>query len=72
MGIRCPGEIALTGFGNITSLKIATVDQNPELQGKLAARYLIDFAEGKRSDETMIDELIPTSLVNPELIPARR
>ena len=72
MGIRCPGEIALTGFGNITQLKIATVDQNPELQGKLAARYLIDFAEGKLSDAAMIDELVPTSLVNPELIPARR
>ena len=72
MGIRCPGEIALTGFGNITPLKIATVDQNPELQGKLAARYLIDFAEGKLSDDTMIDEQVPTSLVNPELIPARR
>ena len=69
LGISCPGQIGLTGFGNITQLKIATVDQNPELQGKLAAKYLIDFAEGKKSDENMVDELVPTSLVNLECIP---
>ena len=71
LGISCPGEIGLTGFGNTLQLKIATVDQNPELQGKLAARYLIDFAEGKQSGETMIDELVPTSLVNLESLPVR-
>ena len=72
IGISCPGQIGLTGFGNITQLKIATVDQNPEMQGKLAARYLIDFAEGKQSDEIMIDELIPTTLVNLENLPLIR
>ena len=69
LGISCPGDIGLTGFGNTTGLKIANVDQNQELQGRLAARYLIDFAEGKLSDETMIDELVPTSLVNIEHLP---
>lgn len=72
LGIRCPGEIGLTGFGSTLEMKIPTVDQNPELQGKLAARYLIDFAEGKRSDETMTDELVPVSLANLENLPAVR
>ena len=71
IGITCPGEIGLTGFGCISPLKIANVDQNPELQGKLAARYLIDFAEKKLSDETMIDEIIPTSLVHIENLPVK-
>ena len=69
MGICCPGEIGLTGFGNTLQFNIATVDQNPELQGRLAARYLIDFAEGKLSDETMIDELVPTALTKREYLP---
>ena len=72
MGIRCPGEIGLTGFGNVGPMKIASVDQNQELQGKMAARYLIDFHEGKLSDETMIDDLVATSLVHLENIPPVR
>ena len=64
MGLSIPGETALTGFGNITSQQIPTVDQHPEVQGQLAARFLIDFAEGKLSDSTMIDEKIPATLVN--------
>ena len=69
MGISCPGKIGLTGFGNTIGLKIANVNQNQELQGRLAARYLIDFAEGKLSDETMIDELVPTALTKREYLP---
>ena len=69
IGISCPGEIGLTGFGNTLQFNIATVDQNQELQGRLAARYLIDFAEGKLSDETMIDELVPTALTKREYLP---
>ena len=42
--IKCPGDIALTGFGNVTQLPIASVNQNPERQGELAARYLIEHA----------------------------
>ena len=72
MGISWPGEIGLTGFGNVGPMKIASVDQNQELQGKLAARYLIDFHEGKLSDETMIDDLVATSLVHLENIPPVR
>jgi len=69
LGISCPGEIGLTGFGNTSWLKIANVDQNQGLQGRLAARYLIDFAEGKLSDETMIDELVPAALTKREYLP---
>lgn len=69
LGISCPGEIGLTGFGNTSYLKIMNVDQNQELQGRLAARYLIDFAEGKLSDETMVDELVPTTLTKREYLP---
>ena len=42
--LECPGQIALTGFGNISPLPIANVDQAPERQGELAARYLIEHA----------------------------
>lgn len=69
LGISCPGDIGLTGFGNTSWLKIANVDQNQGLQGRLAARYLIDFAEGKLSDEAMIDELVPTALTKREYLP---
>ena len=69
LGRSCPGEIGLTGFGNGQIMKIGNVDQNPELQGKLAAQYLIDLAEGKLSNESMIDELVPTALVNLENLP---
>ncbi|MBO4646795.1 MAG: LacI family DNA-binding transcriptional regulator [Lentisphaeria bacterium] len=69
LGVSCPGKIGLTGFGNTTNLKIANVDQNQELQGTLAARFLIDFAEGKLSDETMIDELVPATLTKREYLP---
>ena len=69
MGISCPGQIGLTGFGNTAWLKIANVDQNQGLQGRLAARYLIDFAEGKLSDETMIDELVQATPVNIDRLP---
>ena len=36
LGVEIPGKIALTGFGDVTHLPIATVNQNPERQGELA------------------------------------
>lgn len=68
LGIDCPGSIALTGFGNVTHLPIANVNQNPERQGELAARYIIEYAaSGKCSAPPL--EHIETSLTGVEHIP---
>ena len=67
LGIDCPGKIALTGFGNITLLPIASVNQDPERQGELAARALTsaDSRRGKIAET----ELVDTSLTGLEYIP---
>jgi len=70
LGVDCPGKITLTGFGNVTPLPIANVNQNPERQGELAARYLIDYAlTGKMS--APLCERVETSLTGVEYIPIR-
>lgn len=73
LGISCPGSIALTGFGNITMLPIATVDQNAEYQGQLAARKLIGMEQEERqfSAEDSRIELVETTLVKTDHIPIR-
>ena len=68
LGIECPGKIALTGFGNITSLPIASVDQHPERQGELAARGVIEKFHHPESSFPLV-EFVEASLVNTELIP---
>ena len=68
LGVEIPGKIALTGFGDVTHLPIATVNQSPERQGELAARHLIDRNEDP-SLEVPREELVETSLVNEECIP---
>ena len=68
LGIACPGEIALTGFGNVTLLPIATVNQEPERQGELAARYLIRFQEEGEPEEP-VNEYVETKLLGIEEIP---
>jgi DNA-binding LacI/PurR family transcriptional regulator len=68
LGIECPGEIALTGFGNVTCLPIATVEQKPELQGRMAARYLIRFHAGSNLKKP-VDETVDTELTGLEHIP---
>ena len=65
LGVDCPGKIALTGFGNITLLPIASVDQAPERQGELAARFLASFQEDEREKLQLVD----TSLTGVEHIP---
>lgn len=67
LGIDCPGKIALTGFGNITLLPIASVNQDPERQGELAARYLA--SAGGKPGKTPEMELVDTSLTGLEHIP---
>jgi DNA-binding LacI/PurR family transcriptional regulator len=52
LNLECPGQIALTGFGNISPLPIANVNQAPERQGELAARYLIEHALTGKLPET--------------------
>lgn len=68
--IKCPGDIALTGFGDITLLPIATVHQNPEWQGEMAVRHLISMIEHP-DQQYQIDEYMETDLVNVEEIPIR-
>lgn len=69
LGIPCPGKIALTGFGEVTTLPIASVNQNPERQGELAVRTLIQSLDKweEPSPRSMIR--VETSLTNVEQIP---
>ena len=67
-GIKCPGDIALTGFGNITGLRIASVDQNAVRQGQLAARYLIDHVEDSEFCFPE-NELVETTVSRADCIP---
>lgn len=70
LGIDCPGRIALTGFGDVTQLPIASVNQNPERQGELAARYLIDCALNGSCSASAC-ELVETNLTGVEHIPIK-
>ena len=66
--VKCPAQIALTGFGNVTQLPVAGVDQNPVRQGELAARYLIEYASTGEWTAPLCTR-VETSLVNVERIP---
>ena len=68
LDVECPGKIALTGFGNVTSLPIANVNQNPRRQGELAARHLIEYTLSGVCSAPLC-ESVETSLVNVEQIP---
>ena len=68
MNIDCPGKIALTGFGNVTHLDIASVNQYPERQGQLAVRKIITA----QNDNLMAsEEKVETELMRIEAIPIR-
>lgn len=69
-GIRIPGDISVTGFGNLTWVRhtyhVTTVDQQPFEMGRCAAEVLIDLIEGRRSapvHETVEVRLVPGSSV---------
>ncbi len=68
MNISCPGRIALTGFGNVTHLEIASVNQHPERQGQLAVRWILSGRES-----TLIEgkEIVETEVTGAEFIPIR-
>ena len=68
MHIECPGRIALTGFGNVTHLGIASVDQHPERQGQLAVRRIIAF---QNDDPMPGEENVETEPIRVEAIPIR-
>ena len=68
LGVDCPGKITLTGFGNVLNLPIANVDQNPERQGELAARYIIEYANSGKCPAPL-HEKIATTLTGVEHIP---
>ena len=65
--VDCPGKIALTGFGDVTSMSIASVDQNPEFQGALAVRALGALA--KSSQAPIAYEPVETKLARAEVLP---
>ena len=67
VNVDCPGKIALTGFGDVTSLPIASVDQNPEFQGTLAVRMLSSLMQSPQM-ETASDP-VETTLARVESIP---
>ncbi len=71
MKINIPGDIALTGFGNISSLPIATVEQQPERQGALAVRALVKACIDRQIISTGL-ELVPPKLCGLENIPILR
>lgn len=64
--IECPGKIALTGFGNVTPLDIASVNQHPERQGQLAARRIIAH---QNDNPIVCEEDVETELIRVESIP---
>lgn len=68
LNLDCPGAIALTGFGNVTNLPIASVNQNPRRQGELAARSIIEAALNNRNEPAENIE-VETTVINVEYIP---
>ena len=68
MNISCPGEIALTGFGNVSNLEIASVNQHPERQGQLAVRRITTL---QNDDSVPREEDVETELTGIEFIPIR-
>lgn len=71
MEIPFPEKIAITGFGNVSLLPIASVDQNPERQGRLAVQQILDFH--RNPDKPFHSEVEPveTFLVRADHIPMR-
>ena len=65
MSIDCPGKIALTGFGNVTHLDIASVNQHPERQGQLAVRRIIAYQNNNPMEG---EENVETELIRVEAI----
>lgn len=64
-GYSVPRDVALVSFNDSTDLlyhspSMTTIDQNLELQGRMAAQKLLDLIAGKPSES---GEMIPTSLV---------
>ena len=71
MEIPLSEKIAITGFGNVSRLPIASVDQNPERQGRLAVQQILDFHRNPdRSFPSMV-EPVETFLVRADYIPTR-
>jgi DNA-binding LacI/PurR family transcriptional regulator len=63
LGVRVPQDVSIIGIDGHELgefLGLTTVDQDPERQGELAARRLLDQLEG-RSDATT-DEVLPIRL----------
>ena len=71
MEIPFAKKIAITGFGNVSLLPIASVDQNPERQGRLAVQQILDFRRNPDKPYHPIVEPVETFLVRADHIPMR-
>ena len=71
MGIPFPEKITITGFGNVSLLPIASVDQNPERQGHLAVQQILDFRRNPDKPFHPVVEPVETVLVRADHIPMR-
>ncbi|MBE6375093.1 MAG: GntR family transcriptional regulator [Lentisphaerae bacterium] len=66
MNISCPGKIALTGFGNVSNLEIASVNQHPDRQGQLAVRRIVTLQNNNAETN---EKDVETELTGIEFIP---
>ena len=64
-------KIAITGFGNVSLLPIASVDQNPERQGRLAVQQILNFRRDPAEPFQPAVEPVETFLVRADHIPTR-
>jgi len=71
MEIPFAKKIAITGFGNVSLLPIASVDQNPERQGRLAVQQILDFRRNPDKPFHPDVEPVETFLVRADQIPMR-
>ena len=71
-GLAIPGDLAMTGFGNVRVicelLELTSVEQHPAGIGAFAMGRAIDLAEGKCQLESFT-ELIPCELVRRQSVP---
>lgn len=71
MDIPFPEKIAITGFGNVSLLPIASVDQNPERQGRLAVQQILNFRRNPGQSFHPTVDPVETFLVRTDHIPTR-
>lgn len=71
MEIPFQEKIAINGFGNVSLLPIASVDQNPERQGRLAVQQILNLRRNPDEPFHPAVEPVETFLVRADHIPMR-